>query len=328
MKTRQYLLTVVMALLTTACGGPKIPLNAGVKAVGLDVFYGTPSPTGSTLPNPPYANPFPNFPVPFQGAPRFNTPPPTPHVACPAASPLAFPAEPASITGPLGPPAEATYPYRFKGTLTTEPGTPKQRVIQLPTLGTRQIKDVTEPDEQGAYFYSVVQDWNGVKTTMIYHVYPHGPGGEIATQGAPAAGMYLVQMTDSTGAAFTPAAPGVEVMSYPALESNSFQGAGIDALHQTSMIIDPQGGNHRGQKLVNACGSVVDSMLVEITGKVANLSSGEEKDFALSFNAATQYGSIPVSDHIVENGTDEISGKKFRYDVTATINVVPKSGGS
>ena len=325
---------VMGCLALTACG-PTLPIKAGLKQAGADIFFGRPTATPPAPPPPPLAaNIVPNFPAPLEAPPRAFGAPPLPPVvnppACPDAAPTAFPTQEAG-PGSVKPPADATYAFRYNGRQTFNPGTPQESMVDIPTMGTRHVTAVSAPGSDGSYTYDVVESFAGITTTNGYRVYPFGPGGQAVTPSgaAPAAGVYLTRLEarDAEGNtdSFIPQPP-VEIAPFPAQQGQAFQGAGVDPSSGQVMQI-PQGqGTVTGRARVNACGRLVDSWEVVINGQMTNAIAGSAatKDFVLTLNLATQYGGIFVGDHLVQSGTDTQSGRPYKYDIAAVINTVPQ----
>src|SRR5437763_11544082 len=99
-------------LATSACSGPKQGLDADVKAIGVNVFFGPPAALAPAAPSTSISLPAGVAPVSIPPSPPVSgaqpAPPPVPTAvappACPKASPVAYPAAPATITGPSRPP--------------------------------------------------------------------------------------------------------------------------------------------------------------------------------------------------------------------------------
>jgi hypothetical protein len=319
----------LLALALTGCG-PVISINAGVKVGGVDVFFGRPAPPPQAPPVPLNLNPEPNFPAPLEVTPIFRPrPQPPPPPLCPDADPLANPAL-ASPVLPTTAPSPGVYPFRFVATETQAGVTQK-----LPPMGYRQVRDVTKPNPMdGSYNFTVYQLYDNQVTSMIFNVQPIGTAGETLPGLRPAAGIYLTAMSDDAGSAFTPNSPGVLIMPLPATQGTTFQGAGTSPTTAQTMEVDPTS-KINGHGRVNACGTVLDAWEVQIVGKMVDAASngcpagtttcGQQKDFTLTVEFATQFGGLMIADHLVETGTDQTTGQTFVYDIAATINVKPNS---
>jgi hypothetical protein len=321
-------------LLTTAIAlagcGPVSTIEAGVKVGGVDVFFGRP--VASPQP-PPVAfnlNPEPTFPAPLEPAPVFRPLKPAPipsPTLCPDADPLANPAQVAPVL-PASAPAEKSYVFRY-----TASETQGSTTQHLPPFGFRRVTKTTKPDPvNGSYQFTVEQNYDNQVTSMVFDVEPIGTGGESLPGVRPAAGIYLTQMTDDAGDVFQPQSPGVLIMPLPVAQGATFQGAGTSPSTAQTMEVDPSSVVN-GKARVNACGTVLDSWEVHIVGKMVDAASngcpagtttcGQQKDFDLTFDNATQFGGLIISDHLKETGTDPSTGQTFVYDIAATINSKP-----
>jgi hypothetical protein len=308
--------------------GPSAGLDVGVKHEGAGVFFGvTPNPTPTPPPPPPHAELVPNFPAPLVAPPRppskpSPTPSPSPS-ACPTPGPVTYPKVAATTTA-TQPPAQATYDFRYTGTETFNPGMANQQVKQLPTTGTHQVVNVSQPAADGHYSFDIVELYNGFTTTTTFLVEPTSTPSLLGTAQA---GLYLQSMksTDSSGAtpSFTPQPP-VELVPFPVNPGTQFQSAGVDPLTRTTMEEDSPGGVVGTHENVPTCGDVVDSWHVGINGRFIKDQGNTVTTFVITFNVATQYGGLLVQQHTVENGTDQVSGQTFTYDVSETINTVPQ----
>jgi hypothetical protein len=348
---------VLLAACAGAAGcGPSIGLNADIKAIGYDVFFGAPDVLAPPAPSQPAPAPLAVAPVyilpqlPSGSQPEISFIPQPQQVACPTPSPIAYPAKAATLTGPAAPPQMMSYGFRVTGSYTVDPGGSGEKVSYYPNTEMRQVRDVTQPDATGAFAFSVVRVAGDASTTTTYKVYPNGPANTNAgSAGTPAAGLYITGYKDSAGSAFNPTGTGVEIMAFPAIPSNPYQGQGTDPVTQTTVTMNPpavvapglpvglptkppsppsspnpapSGFQTRGSHPVNACGDMVDSVETEILGTITH--DAQVTNFDYTFDSATQFGGIIVAEHLVETGTDPSTGKPFKRDYTATINQVPK----
>ena len=326
---RQHPVAILLLVLALTGCGPIARLNVGLKQSGSDILFGRPPASPAPVAPPLNIEPFPNFPAPLEQAPVVAVPPtatplPRPN-PCPTASPVAFPELDARPT-PSGVPVAAIYPFRFTSVTTLNPGGVGEKVVTRVGDGTREIREVSPVATDGSYTYKVVETFSGMVTTTTYKVYPVGPAP--ALPGAPvtpAAGLYL-QEQNQGGSDFRPNPP-VLLMPFPGQSGTSFQGGGTDPTNgPTTMTIDPQGGTVVDRAHVDACGVVLDSWQVDIAGRVANArGAGLAQTIKLSLRIATQYGAFSVMDHLVLDGTDQVSGQPLRYDVSATISRKPEN---
>ena len=342
----------VLALLTAGCG-PTVPLNAGLDQAGANIAFGTPSPLVEQQPPPPNANPFPNFPAPLEQPPVFAiTAPAGPVVLCPSAPPNAA-LQGTAVATPDTLPAPTLTPYlfRYQGSKKLDPGKSDERDFTLPSLGTRAVSGVqwttltvANTQQYKQYQFKVTESYNGITTTDTYDEYPTGAGGSAGPtvqSSRPAAGLYLAEMdvSDPGGSGgtdtFKPSFPGIELMPFPAGAGQTVTSSAVDGPDQEAMEIGQttdSNGNQvpsqiNGHASVDACGSLLDSWNVVLYGQLVNPRFGADskytKTFTLTLDIGTGFGGLSLSDHLVEDGTDQVSGKPFTYDVSATIDQVP-----
>jgi hypothetical protein len=227
-------------------------------------------------------------------------------------------------------PAPTSYPYRYNGSITSNPGQPNAKTVKLPTSGTREIANVSAFQSDGSYTYDVIETYNQLKTTTTFDVIPNATGAG-SLPGAPSqannAGIYLRQIQttrlDGQGGTdnFAPT-PEVLLMQFPAQSNTTFQGSGTDGTNTTTMKVDS--GTVQNRVRVNACGTVLDSWQVEVVGRIVNARGGPNsvRNFDITFDSVTQYGGFNVSEHVVQSYQDP-DGTSERLDVTDTINVAP-----
>ncbi len=314
-----------------AAPGGEVQLPAGLLPSPPVILFGRPAASPSPPPPPQLnLNPFPNFPLPLEQAPplvALPLPSPSP-IVCPVASQLSFPELDARPT-PEHVPTPGIYPYRYATVKTLNPGTPTEKTTTTVGVGTREVTQAQVNTTDNSYTFSVIETFNGIKTTNTYKVYPFGPAPVIpGAPVSPAAGLYLQEQLQESSAGkddFVPQPP-VLLMPFPASKGNSFQGGGTDPINgPTTMAIDPNGGTVVDKARVDACGSVLDSWQVDINGHVVNpRGGGPAITFSLTLFIGTQYGAVSLGDHLVSTGgTDPTTGQPMKYEVTAIINVQP-----
>ncbi|HEV7680323.1 MAG TPA: hypothetical protein VGQ42_17315 [Candidatus Dormibacteraeota bacterium] len=337
MMNKRIGLCLPAALVLAACG-PIAPVDTDVKHAGANVFYGvpTPSPVPSLPPIIHFLNPVQSFPAPVEQPPVLPQlqalPSPTPD-PCPSLPQLSYPAKEATPISPR-PPAPGTYPFRHSGKLTTNPGTPSQKVAQLPDSGTRQVTNVSAVGSAQDFSYDVVDSYNSVVTTTSYHLYPQGATGALPAGNGVAPGVYITSVV-TADMTFTPLAPGLEIFPFPASPSATWSSVGTDPLGTTVVMgptaSDPKAtGSVVNHVRVNACGTPLDAWEATMQGEAQYARGGPNSrvDFTLTIDMATQYGGIIVGDHLVEHYTDQKTGVPADYDAGATINLLPESPSS
>ena len=317
MRTRLFTF-IACAMLATACG-PDIALNVGLKPAGADIFFGRPAASPAPLPVLP---PLPTFPTPII-IPIVQPPPPLPEL-CPKASPLAFPKLEAAIRPPA-PPVAATYPFRYKGHITINPGAKNQQTSPVLGYGSRQVTNVTAASDH--WTFDVVEKLLTFTQTVTYEVYPDSRGAGILPAGvSPDAGIYLVKMQRGKNV-FQPVTP-IQLMALPATTGpETLAGTGSDGT--TTMQIDSNEANPNssvipGRVTVDACGTPLQGWKDLLAGKIVGVAGpGPETDFTLELDFGTQFGGISLSDHTVYSYTNAL-GQMEVDDITAIISASPK----
>lgn len=345
-----------LACLALAGCGPTVPLSANLKEAPVAIGFGSKQ-TPTPAPNAPqFPSILPNFPAPIEIPPPVfgaSLPAPSLQPACNTDPAAATPPALAAVDAPTNRPSPATYNYRYTGTEVFYPGTSNSKTVTLPSTGTRQVTNVSAVASDGSYTFDVVETYAGRSVTTTYKVVPTGanagpipppppnppiigpppspPGPTLAPQNAAVqAGLYLVSMTtrsteDGSTDTFQPT-PGVLLMPFPAQPDLVYQGGGVDGANRESMSETPQGSSIQKQARVDACGNLVDSWQTVVQGTMAfasGTSAPAQNPFTLTLYIATQYGGISVGDHLVESGTDQLSGKPYTYDLTSNIDTVP-----
>jgi hypothetical protein len=332
-RRRTAMLGALLTLGVLSGCGPSGGLDVGLRHEGVGVFFGvTPAAAPTVAPQPLQAELVPNFPAPLIAPPppraAVNLPvataPPNP---CPTPGPTTFPKLAATTTA-TQPPATDTYQFRYAGTETFNPGTAVQQTKSLPTFGFHHVVAGGAPASDGHYSFDVVEFYNDVTTTTTYLVEPNSSTAPVTTSGTTQAGLYLSQMksvdTEGNTSSFSPQPP-VELMPFPANPGTQFQSAGVDPLTQTAMEEDSPGGQVGDRARVATCGDVVDSWQVEINGRFVGGRGSNVTTFDITFDVATQYGGLLVAEHVKQSGTDTGSGQPYTYEVTETIDSVPKA---
>lgn len=281
-------LVVLMAVVLTACGGPKEPFELGLKEVPSDLLLGRqnkpPLPLPAQLPPQtfftdavagPSAGPSTTLPPPIQERPR-------PLPTCTEADPRTPARLPATIDVPR-PPVPATYEYRTSGHVRT----PGFRTLDPVTI--HEVTNVRAALLGETYFD--VRVYEGERTTSTtYHIVPR-------TSLAVPPGLYISRVESGGVAAFEPK-PELLVLPFPALPGTTFTGAGSDGL--TSIAYD---GRVDGTQRIDACGTPIDGIKVTLeNGRATNGREGEGAFVAEEFRAvyviATQYGGLSIADFL------------------------------
>jgi hypothetical protein len=309
---RRYRWLPVVALLLTACAGPRAHVDIIGKQEPLDVAFGKPE-ASIVKGNPPLA-PVPSglgvLPVTNPGVTYVDVPgelpPPPPPPACPSANPLSAPAEVAgdSVTSQV--PA-GTFPYRYSGV--TADGKAGQRFSGI-------SKHVVTGSAvgNGVYRFSIDITMLGATTTWSYLAAP-GVGTAANVQGA-------IELTSVSGnggfgynASFTPDKP-LRVFAQPAYPGATWQDAESDAQSGTVATVS---GTIDSKDRVDACGTKLDAWKSTMTLTIT--SPNESIKTTVSTWWATQFGGLPIQE--VQSYSGTAGGQQVKGDVSAFIAVDP-----
>jgi hypothetical protein len=279
---------VLMAVVLTACGGPKEPFELGLKEVPSDLLLGRQTksqPLPAQLPPQtfftdalagPSAGSSTTLPPPVQERPR-------PLPACAEGDPRIPARLPAALDVPR-PPVPASYEYRTTGHVRA----PVFRTLAPVT--THEVANVRAGLLGETYFD--VRVFEGESTTSTtYHIVPR-------TSMVVPPGLYISRVDSGGGlAAFEPK-PELLVLPFPALPGTTFTGAGSDGL--TSISYD---GLVEGKERIDACGTPLDGIKVTLSnGRATTGRTGDEAYVAEEFRAvyvfATQYGGLSIADFV------------------------------
>jgi hypothetical protein len=311
---------VVLAAVGTACGPPKAPTEVVMKELSTDIVYGSQHKPAAPAPVP-AANPTPGFPsfivapppsvirpVTSSPAPVVTQPTPSPTVppaACPDDDPFTFPAEPAP-RGVTTPPSAGAYTFRQGGTTRVGDAPP----MALPASAVRQVRNVAAAPN-GDITYDVVIDSFGDTTTTSYAV--RHTTGDPSLDGVSITHI-VTRRADGTVDEFAPLS-GARIIALPAGPGVMWNDVATDPIRSTSMVLQGQV-TDRGR--VNACGTVLDSWTVHVTGHLL----GPAKDLTLdaTYQIGTQFGGFVLADNVSMKGTD--GGDAVEQTSNATINDV------
>jgi hypothetical protein len=331
MRLRRPVLGATAALLLAGCG-PSHSISVSLRNFASSLTYG-----GSPPPPPPpiaAANPTPTFPSfieppvvvspptpvapattvapppPVPAAPRPSRPAAAPAPVCPAAAPNSFPAVSAGAHV-LAPPIPGSYVYRQTGSYSIDGKTGKPAAHTL-----RIITNVT-PSNNGVFTFDVDEADGSDITDTTYQV-------NQSTSNSATDGIFITQVVtrhgDGTIDQFAPE-PAIRIMPLPADNTQmQFSSAGADALHGTTEEIS---GEIVGHHNVDACGTVLDSWEVHVTGQL--ISTTENLAIDATYDIGTQFGGLSLSDSVHLSGTD--AGGSVDQRTTATIDSSPVASG-
>lgn len=343
----RHLIAVVTAVATlSACSGPQVPLNIGIKEVPGDVVLGGAEPVVKSIPVPPVSLPVtppavddlvgatdadpPNFSGPFSEDEPPSTSPPRPGTrpACPAADPREAPAREARnrITEP---PAQGKYRFRNEGNF--EVSGPNAVRGSFPPSAPRVVKDVAafiDPStSQPAWFrFAVEASLTPLAvTTTTYTLVPE------RSQPGPPPGLYIsrvhTRFKDGTEEDFRPSNfPGLLLLPFPAVRGDEWETTGVDPRSGMAMAFRGRVG---AKERVDACGEPLDTILVHIDGEFGPagergvvVSPNAVTEFVAEYGIGTQFGGLLLLDRV--DVVREYSTGAIHHRNQATISTEPK----
>jgi hypothetical protein len=319
---RPLLLVLAAGALVAGCG-PDKQLNLDLRPVSITVprlvtpaVTIVPAAPPVTAPLPPIDFSLPPLAVP-SAAPTTPTAPP-PVVACPKAGAFDVPAVPASVRV-LAAPAPGSYTQTVAGTYATATATGAL------SGGVTQV--VTALPRQTSIIGQVIDSWSVTRTgpdaasssVEVYRLVH-----ESALPAGTAAGIYLVALAwkdpvrgDLT---FTPMGDGLFLLPSPvslsASSGTQYTGSATDPNTLTTLSIVR---NVTGKKRIDACGSLIDTYTVEMTGVLTT--SSTQRQVAWTQQLATSYGGLPVQDSLTL--TEPAGG--FSWKALRTSTALPKA---
>lgn len=302
---RPHLITAaVAASLLTGCG-PKSDLQLDLRAVGITVprivtpaiqlvpRAATPPPV-ALPPLPPIIDFLPP-PAPTP-EPNVSPPPPPPAPACPKAPQFAVAAKPATPDVPH-PPAPGTYVQSTLGAFSGAPGTPSSgSLVGTTTVVVAALPVATTSVGQQVESWKVQRTDSATKSSSVevYQLVHPSSAGASAT----APGIYLVGLVWSDPVrgdlTFQPSTNGLEVLPVPVQVANNdtqYIGSATDPNTTTTLELTR---NVRARKTVDACGILVDTYTVQMSGTLT--SPGIQRQVVWNLQLATAYGAADVED--------------------------------
>lgn len=321
MRRRAVLVLLLVSALGLSACGPTQHVQLSLRNYVSNLTYGgekTPAPappvSGASL--------TPTFPS-FIQPPAVLTPTPTPAptpvaplpsvtASCPSAGPDSFPAVQASSRVP-GPPSPGTYFFRQTGhyDMDGQSGTAASQVIRV-------VTDVATQSD-GDYTFDVDEANGNVLTQTSYEV--QQTTGSTSTDGLYITGV-ITKEADGTIDQFSPE-PAIRIMPLPASAAQTqFTSAGVDPIHGVTEEIS---GTMEGHTDVNACGTVLDSWQVQVTGKI--ISASESLDLTASYDIGTQFGGLSLADMVTLTGKDS-DGTVDQTSTDIIDSAPPVAGGS
>src|SRR4051794_6208827 len=322
---RPYALAAGVALLATGCG-PTSHLNVALRSKSITVPRLI-TPAVQLVPPPLVAPPVALPPLP--AVPAFFPPAPVPAPTtlpanpCPKAGQFDTPAMPASQTVDA-PPVPATSTQLSTGTYTGAASTPASGSL----AGVEQVTITRLPTTTSSVGQQV-DAWQvarrgpaaTVSSVEVYRLV-HPASSPAATQ----AGIYLVRLAWKDPArgdvTFQASGNGLEVMSLPAQPAtNDIQYVGTDTDPNTLTTLDLTR-NIRQHKRVDACGKLIDTITVELSGTMTT--PNMQRQLTWTKRVATSYGAVDVADTLTL--TSAGSGYTWTRSLrNTTVPAVPKA---
>lgn len=342
---RTYLLVPALAVALTACSGPRTPINIGVKNLATSFHYGllqsaVANPTVPGSAPPPSVGTFAPIrdftlgPAPTPWVPP--TMPPAPPELCPAASPAAI-IKTSAANVVTKPPSAAKYGFRAEGRY-------QDSASHKGTYPTTQTREVLNPavTQDGQVSFTVKTTLGDQVAVASYNYIPPTTASYSAAGAQPIAGLYLTADERSKAgklqSSFRPTGRGLLVMVAPVTPGTVWQSSATDPVSGTTVFVT---GKVAPKQLVNACGQVIDTYPVHLSGRLEIYQGGiapqpvdSQQDpggqqvspsggvtFTADYNFATQYGGISVQDKVETQGS--LNNAALTTTLTSTINTLP-----
>jgi hypothetical protein len=315
---RHPVLAVVLAVVLSACAGPKAKLDFSGKAIAIDVAFGSPKggqPGAVDGPVRLQAGPggFGVVPVPTQPGPRppstvplVDLPPPAPVAACPEVDPFKFPRQ-AVDTQVRRPAIVGAFPYRVRSTVDTGGATSdfSGDVVQ------RVSNAVTNSD--GSYGFTVEsQGQGGVVTTQRYVAQP-------ATDTLPGLVGIASDKAAVGGQTYSYSSPkALKLLQLRPTASDSWDDATHDPTSATTVTTQAI---TVGTDRVNACGQPIDAWKVTSTENI--VTPNERVQLSVTRWIATEYGGLVVAESYSFDGTVSAGNTHVQGTYSAIINIDP-----
>jgi len=336
-----------VALVGSACSGPRDPIEVGVREFPTDVIFGAQGISEAPQSPQQVATPAPSLVIRAPAVPTGRlSPTQSTEVAagpCPRAHPFDAPKHEAPNRATVAP-VPASYRYRNQGTYEYRQGNTTNAGV-LPAQSSRTLKDVQRLGTQAnaPYRFQIVEGLAGITTTTTYHVTPESnlPG---------EAGLFIARIetvdSNTPNEVFSPQ-PMIKIFEFPALPNLNWKSSGADPTTGASMTIqgrigiDSPDGEDVGDEpdiltraRVDACGEVIDAWLVEIGGPSDTAKPDpaggtligpglKNLRYKAVYAIATQFGAFSVYDNYQVTGTDS-SGQTVKLVNEATISEVPR----
>ena len=255
---------------------------------------------------------------------------PLPSVGDCGTSVLTHTSDAATANAPFAP-AAGTYPFRLKGNYDTD-GVKGD----FPARVTRTIENVKIVQSAGNLYDSIytfdVRETRpaGKYVQYTYEVAPENVStnvlGSLIAAGVPAndpAGVYLLRIESNdpsslVGASSFTATPPLRILPIPAAVSQAWTDNSADSSTNSSLSLT---GSVIQRSLVDACGYVLESWQVHLTGTLSSI-SGRNASIDMLLGIGTEYGGFILSESIIESGST--AGALDFLQETSSISTLPK----
>lgn len=345
------LLSIVTATVTlSACSGPQVPLDVGIKEVPGDIVLGGLEPIAKSVPVPPVSLPVSPPAVddlvartddapsdaPDQlpddqpaSSPPSRPPPGEPtEPICPSADPRTAPAREARNRIAL-PPAEGTYQFRNEGRFEVSGANAVRGTF--PVEAKRLVRNAVRFTDPGsskpAWFrFQVEASLTPLaSTTTTYTLIPE------RSEPGPRPGLYIsrvrTEFEDGTQEDFKPSNfPGLLLLPFPAVRGEAWETSGVDPRSGMAMAFRGRVG---AKQRIDACGELLDAILVHIDGEFGPagqrgvaVSPNAVTNFIAEYGIGTQFGGLLLLDRV--DVVREYSTGTVHHRNQATIGGVPK----
>lgn len=296
-------------LLAAACGGPRVPLNIGVKEYPTDVLFGgLVVAKGQQLP--PVAPPAAPIVAIEQPA---SAPSPTPRPECPKADPLA-PILNETRPRPPAPPTAGALEFRNTGSVSLAGIGLSYQDVNLQ----RTIASVRR--ETDAFSFDVVTRSpaaGGAEVTTTFHVVTRAALADLE-------GIFVSE--ERTRFADGRVSESIWVPEIKLLAFPSAPGASWDVVstEQNTQTVQSFHAEIKKTSKVDACGTPMAAWQVDVTNGLL-LGQNVNLTFTASYHFGNQYGGLVLMDAIDESGTVGAPPQELKVRNVAIVNDEPKA---
>lgn len=316
---KSYWLVALLVFLAPAC------LREGTHGIGMkrvtsSLIYGVPP--LSEIAAPPGA--IPQIPESVEPEIEFSSsfrPRTTPAAVqqCPEAGPNDFPEEPAPNTV-TAKPKEGLYAWKLNGTQRVEPF---PFPFRLASFLDRSVEDVREDSLNPATNFTFVTKErdpslnSNIVITQSFQVDQTNPSQELR-------GVLLTRLErsnpDGTGDEFVPNPP-IQFLPLPVQigQASSFDSTGIDARDPLRIKTLTHNGFVKERLRVDACGTVVDSWLIEAEQIIGAGASTTRKKY--HYSIAPHFGGMIIFEHVESPCNAEVDGNCTDADLVYDTNI-------